>query len=83
MDRFFVGLNCGGDREYTIGNYTFVVSSRFKPLSEAVTLADKIEKHVESDFAHFTTIEKGDMITEEYIPTAGKEEKCSQVTQTE
>ena len=83
MDRFFVGLNCGGDREYTIGNYTFVVSSRFKPLSEAVTLADKIEKHVESDFAHFTNIEKDGIISTEYIPTDGKEKKCSQVTPTE
>lgn len=78
-NRFFIGL-APKENEYTIGNYTLIVSSRFMPLSENETLTDRIEKHIESEFAHFTKITKGDKITDEYIPTAGKEEKCSQKT---
>ena len=82
MERFTVNL--APDKvEYTIGNYTFIVSSKFMPFSEKTTLTDCIEKHIESEFAHLTKFNKGAIITDEYIPTAGKEAKCSQKTSSE
>lgn len=76
MNVFHVGL-IKDDHKHKIENYTYIVSSSFLPVSKETTFSEIIENLIKSDFTHFTNIQKGGILSQEHLPTAGKEEKCS------
>ena len=58
---------------YVINGVTYLVDAEFEPAGKKTTLADRLKHYIKSDFADFTKYYKGDIITSEYVPTAGKE----------
>ncbi|MBO4868565.1 MAG: hypothetical protein J5585_02505 [Clostridia bacterium] len=51
----------------------YIVEASFETAGKKNTFSDRLKKYIKSDFADFTKYYKGDIITSEYVPTAGKE----------
>lgn len=78
-DNWFIGLGAD-EREYKIGDVTYIVTSHFaKPTdTEKLTIADRMKNFVGGDFADLTADIDADTIDGEYVCSAtGKEDLCS------
>ena len=49
-----------------------IVDSKFESADRS-TLTDRLKNYIKSEFADLTKITKGDILTHEYVLTAGKE----------
>lgn len=78
INKFIVGIG-SREREYTVNNVRYTVSSKFLPSKERTTFQDRIKRSVVSDFAHLQLVEKGGKMSAENVClTAGEEDACSQ-----
>ena len=78
-NNWIIGLG-EGEREYKIGDVTYIVTSHFaKPTdTEKMTIADRMKSFVGGDFADLTADIDADTIDGEYVcSAAGKEDTCS------
>ena len=78
-DNWIIGLGAG-EREYKIGDVTYIVTSHFaKPTdTEKLTITDRMKSFVGGDFADLTADMDADTIDGEYVcSAAGKEDSCS------
>ena len=57
---------------YVVNGVTYIVDSKFESAGKS-TLADRLKTYIKSDFADLTKNMKGDILTHEYVLTAGKE----------
>ena len=79
VDNWIIGLGAD-EREYKIGDVTYVVTSHFAKPTEpkAQTISDKMKSFVGGDFADLTADIDTDTIDNEYgCSAAGKEDTCS------
>ena len=58
---------------YTVNGVKYIVESKFEPVGKKTTLSDRLKHYIKSDFADFTNHCKGNIISSEYVLTAGKE----------
>ena len=58
---------------YMVNGVKYIVEASFETAGKKNTFSDRLKKYIKSDFADFTKYYKGDIITSEYVPTAGKE----------
>lgn len=73
---FYPATGMGGKQTYKIGNATYIVSSKFTPISSNMHFKDKFEKLLPNEFAHWTDNEDIDTIKAENVcSTVGKEDK--------
>ena len=78
-DKWIIGLGAD-EREYKIGDVTYIVTSHFaKPTdSEKLTISDRMKRFVGGDFADLTDEPDTDTMNAEYgCSAAGKEDTCS------
>lgn len=78
-NNWIIGLGAG-EREYKIGDVTYIVTSHFAKSGEdnRQTITDKMKRFVGGDFADLTDEPDTDTIAGEYgCSAAGKEEICS------
>ena len=78
-DNWIIGLGAD-EREYKIGDVTYIVTSHFaKPTdTEKLTITDRMKRFVGSDFADLTGELDTDIMNAEYgCSAAGKEDTCS------
>ena len=78
-DNWIIGLGAG-EREYKIGDVTYIVTSHFvKPTdTEKQTISDRMKRFVGGDFTDLTADMDADTIDGEYVcSVAGKEDSCS------
>lgn len=78
-DNWIIGLGID-EREYKIGDVTYIVTSHFaKPTDEEkLTITDRMKRFVGSDFADLTDEPDTDTMNAEYgCSAAGKEDLCS------
>ena len=78
-DNWIIGLGAG-EREYKIGDVTYIVTSHFvKPTdTEKQTISDRMKRFVGGDFADLTADIDANTIDGEYVcSAAGKEDTCS------
>ena len=78
-DNWIIGLGAG-EREYKIGDVTYIVTSHFaKPTdTEKLTITDRMKRFVGGDFADLTDEPDTDTMNAEYgCSAAGKEDSCS------
>ena len=78
-DNWIIGLGAD-EREYKIGDVTYIVTSHFaKPTdAEKLTITDRMKSFVGGDFADLTADTDADIINGEYVcSAAGKEDTCS------
>ena len=81
-NNWIIGLGAG-EREYKIGDVTYIVTSHFaKPSEEnCQTITDRMKRFVGSDFADLTDELDTDTMDAEYgCSAAGKEDTCSRTT---
>ena len=57
---------------YVVNGVTYIVDSKFESADRS-TLTDRLKNYIKSEFADLTKIMKGDILTHEYVLTAGKE----------
>ncbi|MBP9988155.1 MAG: hypothetical protein KBT46_01515 [Ruminococcus sp.] len=75
MDKYFVGLG-SKQNDYIINGVRYIVASKFMPFENSVTLTDKVEKYLDSDFADLTDLPTIDKLTDDYVcSTVRKEDK--------
>ena len=73
---FYPATGTGGKQKYKIGNVTYIVSSKFTPISSNLHFKDKLEKILTNEFAHLMNNEDIDTIKAENLcSTVGKEDK--------
>ena len=78
INKFIVGIG-SGEREYTVNNVRYTVSSKFLVPREGKTFQERIKRSVVSDFAHLQVVENGGKMNAENVClTAGEEDACSQ-----
>jgi len=78
-DNWIIGLGAD-EREYKIGDVTYIVKSHFaKPTDEEkLTITDRMKRFVGGDFADLTDEPDADTMNAEYgCSAAGKEDLCS------
>ena len=81
-NKWIVGISAG-EREYKIGDVTYIVSSHFVNPSkdDNLTISDRMKRFVGGDFADLTADMDTDIIDSEYVcSAAGKEDSCSRKT---
>ena len=72
---WIVGISDGKAHEYKIGNVTFTVFSEFQPKISGVTIKNRFERTITSDFTDLTDEIFEDTMAEEYVcSAAGKED---------
>ena len=78
-DNWIIGLGAG-ERDYKIGDVTYIVTSHFAKPTESgkQTISDRLKSFVGGDFADLTADTDTDTIDDEYVcSAAGKEDSCS------
>lgn len=76
MLNFHTTTGLGGKQTYKIGNATYIVSSKFKPLNSKSHFKDKCKKLLTNEFAHLIDDEDIDTIKAENVcSTVGKEDE--------
>jgi len=74
MINWIIGIG-GGQRQYKVGNVTYMVSSHFQPTEAKDTIKDRIKRTLVSDFVPLTILNSEDKMADEYVcSTAGEEE---------
>ena len=73
MIKFFVGFGVE-QNDYVINGVRYCVTSKFMPPETNVTLTDKVEHYLDSDFADLTDITTIDKLTDDYVCSTVRKE---------
>ena len=73
MIKFFVGFG-SKQNDYVINGVRYCVTSKFMPPENNITLTDKVEHYLDSDFADLTDITTIDKLTDDYVCSTVRKE---------
>lgn len=76
ITNFTQATGMGGKQTYKINGATYIVSSRFLPISSSNSIENKVEKLLNNEFAHLDLLPNSATIKSENVCSAvGKEDK--------